>query len=79
MSEKCRKIIYALVVTVFAAFLWMICCENDRKVSDKAIGETTVQSMRSGEKTVTARCTERENRPHGVTFPCIPFQSSSHA
>ena len=45
MSEKCRKIIYALVVTVFAAFLWMICCENDRKVSDKAIGETTVQSM----------------------------------
>lgn len=40
MSEKCRKIIYALVVTVFAAFLWMICCENDRKVSDKAIGET---------------------------------------
>ena len=44
---------YALVVTVFAAFLWMICCENDWKVSDKAIGETTVQSMRSGEKTVS--------------------------
>ena len=44
---------YALVVTVFAAFLWMICCENDRKVTDKAIGETTVQSMRSGEKTVS--------------------------
>ena len=53
MSGKCRKIMYALVVTVFAAFLWMICCENDRKVSDKAIGETTVQSMRSGEKTVS--------------------------
>lgn len=34
-------------------FLWMICCENDRKVSDKAIGETTVQSMRSGEKSVS--------------------------
>lgn len=31
----------------------MICCENDRKVSDKAIGETTVQSMSSGEKTVS--------------------------
>lgn len=53
MSGKCRKIMYALIVTVFAAFLWMICCENDRKVSDKAIGETTVQSMRSGEKTVS--------------------------
>lgn len=53
MSEKCRKIIYALVVTVFAAFLWMICCENDRKVTDTVIGETTVQSMRSGEKTVS--------------------------
>ena len=53
MSGKCRKIMYALVVTVFAAFLWMICCENDRKVSDKAIGETTVQSMRSGEKSVS--------------------------
>ena len=50
MSGKCRKIMYALIVTVFAAFLWMICCENDRKVSDKAIGETTVQSMRSAEK-----------------------------
>ena len=53
MSGKCRKIMYALIVTVFAAFLWMICCENDRKVSDKAIGETTVQSMRSGEKSVS--------------------------
>lgn len=53
MSEKCRKIIYALVVTVFAAFLWMICCENDRKVTDTVIGETTVQSMSSGEKSVS--------------------------
>ena len=47
MSEKCRKIIYALVVTVFAAFLWMICCENDRKVTDTVIGETTVQSTKT--------------------------------
>ena len=53
MSGKCRKIMYALVVTVFAAFLWMICCENDRKVTDTVIGETTVQSMRSGEKSVS--------------------------
>lgn len=53
MPEKCRRINYALIVTVFAVFLWMMGCESDMEVTGKNIGESMAQIAGSAEKTVS--------------------------
>ena len=53
MPEKCRRINDALIVTVFAVFLWMMGCESDMEVTGKNIGESMAQIAGSAEKTVS--------------------------
>ena len=50
MPEKCRRINDALIVTVFAVFLWMMGCESDMEVTGKNIGESMAQIAGSAEK-----------------------------